>query len=43
MLLLISGSAACWVDAFYKGFNMCQELGLVDRIPRLVCALVGCI
>ncbi|KAK5824771.1 hypothetical protein PVK06_019555 [Gossypium arboreum] len=24
--------------AFYKGFKMCQELGLVDRVPRLVCA-----
>lgn len=24
--------------AFYKGSHMCEELGLVDRIPRLVCA-----
>ncbi|XP_020583842.1 LOW QUALITY PROTEIN: threonine synthase, chloroplastic-like, partial [Phalaenopsis equestris] len=23
---------------FYKGFSMCKELGLVDRMPRLVCA-----
>ena len=26
------------VYAFYKGFSMCKELGLTDRIPRLVCA-----
>nr|GEW36684.1 threonine synthase, chloroplastic [Tanacetum cinerariifolium] len=26
------------IYAFYKGFHMCKELGLVDRIPRLVCA-----
>nr|DAD49058.1 TPA_asm: hypothetical protein HUJ06_018995 [Nelumbo nucifera] len=26
------------IYAFYKGFSMCKELGLVDRIPRLVCA-----
>ncbi|KAL2472682.1 Threonine synthase 1 [Forsythia ovata] len=25
------------IYAFYKGFHMCKELGLVDRIPRLVC------
>ena len=24
--------------AFYKGFYICKELGLVDRMPRLVCA-----
>ncbi|KAI3737450.1 hypothetical protein L2E82_27453 [Cichorium intybus] len=26
------------IYAFYEGFKMCQELGLVDQIPRLVCA-----
>ena len=26
------------IYAFYKGFSMCKELGLTDRIPRLVCA-----
>ncbi|KAL2544196.1 Threonine synthase 1 [Forsythia ovata] len=26
------------IYAFYKGFHMCKELGLVHRIPRLVCA-----
>ncbi|XP_061361595.1 threonine synthase, chloroplastic-like [Gastrolobium bilobum] len=26
------------IYAFYKGFKMCQDLGLVDKIPRLVCA-----
>jgi threonine synthase len=26
------------VYAFYKGFKMCKDLGLVDRLPRLVVA-----
>ncbi|XP_039121677.1 threonine synthase, chloroplastic-like [Dioscorea cayenensis subsp. rotundata] len=26
------------IYAFYKGFEMCRDLGLVDRVPRLVCA-----
>lgn len=26
------------IYAFYKGFEMCRALGLVDRLPRLVCA-----
>jgi threonine synthase len=26
------------VYALYKGFRMCRELGLTDRIPRLICA-----
>jgi len=24
------------IYAFYKGFSMCKELGLVDKLPRLV-------
>jgi len=26
------------IYAFYKGFKMCKDLGLVEKIPRLVCA-----
>ncbi len=26
------------IYAFYKGFKMCKDLGLVDRLPRLVVA-----
>eukprot|EP00271_Cylindrocystis_brebissonii_P018899 TRINITY_DN550_c0_g1_i1.p1 TRINITY_DN550_c0_g1~~TRINITY_DN550_c0_g1_i1.p1 ORF type:complete len:534 (-),score=106.23 TRINITY_DN550_c0_g1_i1:1289-2890(-) len=26
------------IYAFYKGFKMCMDLGLTDRLPRLVCA-----
>ncbi|KAL7598570.1 hypothetical protein Lser_V15G25531 [Lactuca serriola] len=36
--VIIPGGNLGNVYAFYKGFKMCQELGLVDRIPRLVCA-----
>jgi len=24
------------IYAFYKGFSMCKELGLVDELPRMV-------
>ncbi|XP_050218980.1 threonine synthase 1, chloroplastic [Mercurialis annua] len=36
--VIIPGGNLGNIYAFYKGFKMCQELGLVDRIPRLVCA-----
>ncbi|GBG77583.1 hypothetical protein CBR_g24030 [Chara braunii] len=26
------------IYAFYKGFKMCKDLGLIPRIPRMVCA-----
>lgn len=26
------------IYAFYKGFKMCKDLGLIDKLPRLVCA-----
>lgn len=26
------------IYAFYKGFKMCRDLGLIDRLPRFVCA-----
>jgi threonine synthase len=41
--VIIPGGNLGNIYAFYKGFKMCQELGLVDRIPRLVCAQVGVI
>lgn len=43
--VVIPGGNLGNVYAFYKGFKMCRDLGLVDRIPRLVCAQVrrrGC-
>ncbi|PIA49947.1 hypothetical protein AQUCO_01300585v1 [Aquilegia coerulea] len=36
--VIVPGGNLGNIYAFYKGFQMCQELGLVDRIPRLVCA-----
>ncbi|KAK6944780.1 Pyridoxal-phosphate dependent enzyme, partial [Dillenia turbinata] len=36
--VIVPGGNLGNVYAFYKGFKMCEELGLVDRIPRLVCA-----
>ena len=38
--VVIPGGNLGNVYAFYKGFKMCRDLGLVDRIPRLVCAQV---
>ena len=39
--VIIPGGNLGNIYAFYKGFKMCKDLGLVDRIPRLVCAQVG--
>lgn len=39
--VIIPGGNLGNIYAFYKGFKMCQELGLIDRMPRLVCAQVG--
>jgi len=39
--VIIPGGNLGNIYAFYKGFKMCRDLGLVDRIPRLVCAQVG--
>lgn len=39
--VIIPGGNLGNIYAFYKGFKMCKELGLVDRIPRLVCAQVS--
>ncbi|PIN26505.1 Threonine synthase [Handroanthus impetiginosus] len=36
--VIVPGGNLGNIYAFYKGFKMCQELGLVARIPRLVCA-----
>jgi threonine synthase len=36
--VIIPGGNLGNVYAFYKGFKMCKDLGLVDKIPRLVCA-----
>jgi threonine synthase len=36
--VIIPGGNLGNIYAFYKGFHMCKELGLVDKIPRLVCA-----
>lgn len=36
--VIIPGGNLGNIYAFYKGFKMCEEIGLVDRIPRLVCA-----
>lgn len=39
--VVIPGGNLGNIYAFYKGFKMCKDLGLVDRIPRLVCAQVS--
>jgi threonine synthase len=36
--VIIPGGNLGNVYAFYKGFKMCRDLGLVDRLPRLVVA-----
>ncbi|KAF6164764.1 hypothetical protein GIB67_041016 [Kingdonia uniflora] len=36
--VIIPGGNLGNIYAFYKGFQMCKGLGLVDRLPRLVCA-----
>ncbi|ERN04835.1 hypothetical protein AMTRI_Chr05g72390 [Amborella trichopoda] len=36
--VIVPGGNLGNIYAFYKGFHMCKELGLVDSIPRLVCA-----
>lgn len=38
--VIIPGGNLGNIYAFYKGFKMCMELGLTDRMPRLVCAQV---
>ncbi|KAK9919067.1 hypothetical protein WJX75_009116 [Coccomyxa subellipsoidea] len=36
--VIIPGGNLGNIYAFYKGFKMCYDLGLTDRMPRLVCA-----
>ncbi|XP_057747158.1 threonine synthase, chloroplastic-like [Arachis stenosperma] len=36
--VIVPGGNLGNIYAFYKGFHICKELGLVDKIPRLVCA-----
>jgi threonine synthase len=36
--VIVPGGNLGNIYAFYKGFQMCKELGLVDKMPRLVCA-----
>ena len=38
--VVIPGGNLGNIYAFYKGFKMCKDLGLTDRMPRLVCAQV---
>ena len=38
--VIIPGGNLGNIYAFYKGFKMAKDLGLVDRLPRLVCAQV---
>lgn len=38
--VIIPGGNLGNIYAFYKGFKMCMELGLTNRMPRLVCAQV---
>jgi threonine synthase len=38
--VIIPGGNLGNIYAFYKGFKMCMDLGLTDRMPRLVCAQV---
>lgn len=38
--VIIPGGNLGNIYAFYKGFKMCCDLGLTDRMPRLVCAQV---
>ena len=39
--VIIPGGNLGNIYAFYKGFKMCYDLGLTDRMPRLVCAQVS--
>eukprot|EP00894_Picocystis_sp_ML_P000124 jgi/Pico_ML_1/50641/g170.t1 len=36
--VIIPGGNLGNIYAFYKGFKMCLDLGLIDRLPRMVCA-----
>ena len=36
--MIIPGGNLGNIYAFYKGFKMCRDLGLVDRMPRMVVA-----
>ena len=39
--VIIPGGNLGNIYAFYKGFKMCYDLGLTNRMPRLVCAQVS--
>lgn len=36
--VIIPGGNLGNIYAFYKGFKMCMDMGLIDRMPRMVCA-----
>lgn len=36
--VIIPGGNLGNIYAFYKGFKMCMEMGLINRMPRMVCA-----
>lgn len=36
--VIIPGGNLGNIYAFYKGFKMCRDLGLISRMPRMVCA-----
>ena len=36
--VIIPGGNLGNIYAFYKGFKMCQDMGLITKMPRMVCA-----
>ena len=36
--VIIPGGNLGNIYAFYKGFKMCMDMGLINRMPRMVCA-----
>ena len=36
--VIIPGGNLGNIYAFYKGFKMCMEMGLINKMPRMVCA-----
>ena len=36
--MIIPGGNLGNIYAFYKGFKMCMDMGLINKMPRMVCA-----
>lgn len=36
--VIIPGGNLGNIYAFYKGFKMCMDMGLINKMPRMVCA-----